>query len=69
MDSPVETVKIPRLTVSDILIQHHRLVLGQNSHGINSGIYAVRKWEIDDSIFSAKWNCRFCKLLCQCIES
>ena len=36
MDSPVETVKIPRLTVSDILIQHHRLVLGQNSNGIDS---------------------------------
>ena len=69
MYSAVKTVEVPRLAVSDILIQYHRLVLGQNSHGINSGIYAVRERKINNSVFPAERDCRFCKLLCQCIES
>ena len=69
MYSAVKTVEVPRLAVSDILIQYHRLVLSQNSHGINSGVYTVREREVDNSVLSAERNCRFCKLLCQRVES
>ena len=55
--------------VSYTHLRAHETGRNQNTYGINSGIYAVRKWEIDDSIFSAKWNCRFCKLLGQRIKA
>lgn len=47
----------------------YRIIDFPLSNCVNSGIYAVRKREIDDSIFSTKWNCRFCKLLGQRIKA
>ena len=63
MYATVETVKIPRLSVSNVLIQNKWLILGQNTNGINAGVYAVRQREVDNTVFSAERNCRFCKLL------
>ena len=69
MHTSVETVKIPRLTVSYVLIQYKRLILSKDTYRINAGIDAVRKRKIDNTILAAKWNCRFCKLLGQCIQT
>ena len=41
MDSAVETVQIPWLSVADVLVENQRLILGENTHGIDAGVDAV----------------------------
>ena len=48
------SVKIPRRAVSDILVKRERLILGENTYGINSRIDAVRKRKIDNFVLSSK---------------
>ena len=67
MNTTVNTVKIPWLPVANIFIQNEWLILSQNTNCINTRIYTVRKREIDDTIFTAKRNCRFCQILGQSI--
>ena len=62
-------VQIPGLTVADILIQNKRLILGQNTHGINTGIHAVGHRKIDDTVFAAKLDCRLCRFLRQRVQT
>ena len=69
MYAAVQTVQVPRLAVADILIQDKRLILGQNTDGINVGVDTVGEREIDDTIFSAKRNGRLGELLGQRIEA
>ena len=69
MYAAVQTVQVPRLAVADILIQDKRLILGQNTNGINVGVDTVGEREIDDTIFSAKRNGRLGELLGQRIEA
>ena len=59
MNASVETVQIPGLAVADVFIQHQRLVLGQNSHGIYAGIDTVGEREINDTIFAPKGTAGF----------
>ncbi len=69
MHASVETIQVPGLAVSDVLVQDEGLVLGQYAHGIDSRIDTVREGKIDDTVFAAKRNCRFRKLLSQCVET
>lgn len=41
MDTSVQAVQIPGLSIADILIEDKRLVLGQDAHCVDSGIHAV----------------------------
>ena len=41
LGTAVGFVQTPGLTVADILIQLQRLILGQNTHRINAGVYTV----------------------------
>ena len=68
-NAAVQTVQVPRLAVADILIQDKRLILGQNTDGINVGVDTVGEREIDDTIFSAKRTGRLGELLGQRIEA
>ena len=49
-------VKIPRQTVADIIVEKERLILRENTHGINAGVDAVGKSKVDDTVFSAERN-------------
>ena len=69
MYTAVQTVKVPRLAVADILVQLQRLILGADAHGINVGIHTVRNGKIDDSILSTKRNCRLSSFLGQRIQA
>ena len=69
MHAAVQSVQIPGLSVSDVLVQYKRLILGEDTHGIDSRIDAVRQRKIDNTILSTKRNCRFCQLLRQCVET
>ncbi len=64
----VAAVEIPRLAVADILIQDQRLILGQHAHSVDPRVDAVGQRKINDPIFSAERNCRFCKVLGQRIK-
>ena len=53
-------VQVPGLPGSDIGVELHGLILSQHAHGIDIGINAVGKGEIDDAIPPAKgygWLC------------
>ena len=41
MDAAVQAVQIPGLAIADVLVEHKRLILGQDAHRINAGIDAV----------------------------
>ena len=69
MDAAVQTVQVPGLAVADVLIQHKRLVLGQNPHRVNVGIDTVGQREIDDAVLAAKRHSRLGQLLGQRIQA
>ena len=69
MDAAVQTVQVPGLAVADVLIEHQRLVLGQDAHRVDPRIDAVGQRKIDDTIFSAEGNCGFCQPLCEGIQA
>ena len=50
----VRAVQAPRLAVADVLVQLQRLILGQDADGIDLGVDAVGKREIDDAVFAAE---------------
>lgn len=41
VNAAVGTVEVPGLSVSDVVVQFKRLILGQNTDGIDAGIHAV----------------------------
>ena len=57
--SPGGPVQVPGLTVADVFVQHQRLVLRQNTYGIDARIHAVGQGKIDDPVFSAEGDGRF----------
>ena len=69
VDSAVETVQIPGKTVSDVTVQHQRLILGQNANHRNIGVDAVGQGEVDDAEFCSEGNCGFCNVLGQDLQS
>ena len=69
MNASMQAVQIPGLSVSDVLVEHKRLILGQNTHSIDAGINAVGQRKIDDTVLSAEGNCGFCQLLGQGVQT
>ncbi len=61
----MHSVKIPRLTVAYVFVEDQRLILGQNSHSLNTGIYTVGQRKVNNTIFSAKGHGRLGKLFCK----
>ena len=62
-------VKVPGLSVSDILGKFERLILGKDAYGVNAGVNSVGKGKSDDSVFSAERNRRFGKVFGEGIKS
>ena len=69
LGTTVGLVQTPRLAVAYVFIQFQGLVLGQDTHGINSRVYTVGKWKVNYAIFSSKRNGGFCRLLCQVVKA
>ena len=69
MNAAVSTVKIPRLTVSDIFAQYKWLILGENTYGVDTRIDAVGKRKINNSVFTAVRNGGLCHILSQSVQS
>ena len=61
-------VQVPGLSVSDILIQLQRLILGQNTHSVDAGVDTVAQRKIDDTVFAAEGNGRLGGFLRQNLE-
>ena len=61
----VQTVQIPRLTVTDVLVQLLGLVLRCDTNGVDIGVDAVGQREVHDAVLTAEGHLRFCRLLCQ----
>ena len=53
-DAAVGIVEVPGLAVADVLIEFQRLILGQDAHGVDVGVDAVGKGEVDDAVLTAK---------------
>ena len=69
MHAAVLSVEIPRLTVADIVVELKRLILREHADGVYAGVDAVGKREINDTILSAKRNCRLGELLGQRVQT
>ena len=54
MNPSERSVKVPRLTVSDIFVQNQRLILRQYANRINTGIDTVGQGKINDAELAAK---------------
>ena len=61
----VQTVQIPRLAVTDVLVQLLGLVLCCDTNGVDIGVDAVGQREVHDAVLTAEGHRRFCRLLCQ----
>ena len=61
----VQTVQIPGLTVTDVLVQLLGLVLRCDTNGVDIGVDAVGQREVHDAVLTAEGHRRFCRLLCQ----
>ena len=47
-------IQAPGLTVADVFVQFKGLILGEDPHRINAGVYAVTQREVDDAVFTAE---------------
>ena len=54
----VSLVQAPGLTVADVLIQLQRLILSQNTDGVDTGIDTVGQGEVNDTVLAAEGNRR-----------
>ena len=63
------SVKIPRVSVTNIGIQFKRLILRQHTDGIDARVQAVAERKIYNPVFSSERNGRLCNMLCQNAES
>ena len=63
------SVKIPRLSRTDICIQLKRLVLRQNSDSVDVRICAVRQRKVYDPVFAAERHRRLCHTVCKHAET
>lgn len=48
----VHTVQIPWLSIANIIIELQRLILGENTDGIDAGIHAIGERKVNDTVFS-----------------
>ena len=67
MCAAVLLVKIPRLTVADIIMKNERLILCENAYCVDTRVYAVGKREIDDPVFAAVRNGRLCHIVSESV--
>ena len=51
-------VQAPGLAVADVLVQLQRLILGQNTDGVDAGIDTVGQGEVNDTVLAAEGNRR-----------
>ena len=63
MYAGVHTVEIPRLAGTDVFVQLERLILCQNTHGLNAGVHTVGKRKVDNTVLASKRNSRLCEVL------
>ena len=68
MYTTVQPVQVPGLAIADVLIQHQRLVLGQDANRVDAGVHTVGQGEVDDAVFSPKRYSRFCQPLGQGVK-
>ncbi len=69
IDAAVQTVEIPCLTVCQIYIEDMRLILCQDTDGINTGVDTVGQRKVDNTVFAAKRHRRLCYVLGEYIQS
>ena len=69
LGAAVGLVQAPGLAVADILVQLQGLILGQNAHGVDAGVNAVAKREVDDPVLAAEGYGRFGGFLRQDLQT
>ena len=65
----VGDVEVPGLAVADVAVELQRAILGQHADGVDAGVCAVGKGEINDAVLTAKGNARLCHVLRQRVQA
>ena len=61
-------VKIPGLSVADILVEDERLILREHADRVDPRVDAVGQREVDDPILRTERNRRLCDIIGESIE-
>ena len=69
LGTAVGLVQTPGLAVADVFVQLQRLILGEDSHGVNAGVDTVGQGEINDAVFAAKGDGRLGSVLGQNLQT
>ncbi len=69
MNTAVQTVQVPGLAVADILVEDQRLILSQDTNGVNIGIDTVGQRKVNDTVLSAEGYRRLGELLGQRVQA
>jgi len=62
-------VQTPGLAVADVLVELQRLILGENTYGVDTGIDAVGKGKVDDAVLAAEGDGRLGGFLRQNLQT
>ena len=54
MHACIVAVQVPGLAVADVVVELQGLILGEHTHSLDAGVYAVGKREINDAVFPAE---------------
>lgn len=69
IDTSVDAVQVPRLSVAQVFVELQWLILGQYADRIDAGVDTVGQWKVDDAIFSSKRHCRLGNISGQRIQT
>ena len=68
-NTAVVHVQVPGLAAADVAVELQGTVLGQNTDGVNTGVCAVGKGEVDDSVFASERHAGFGGALGQGVQT
>ena len=69
VDAAGGAVQVPGLAAADIAVQLQGAVLGQHAHGVDTGVGAVGKREVDDAVLTAEGDGGLCHVSGKDIEA
>ena len=69
VEAAVQAVQVPGTAIAQVLVEDQRLVLGEHPYGVDAGVDAVGKGEINNPVLTAERHRRLCQLLGEGVQS
>ena len=69
IDTTFLGIQAPASAGSYITVQKNGFILSKYAYDINSAVCTVAQWKIDDTVFTAVGDSRFCDLACKVMKT